>query len=279
MVLKLNSGFALEQAERLLADMAGKREIRLKQEHKDAIRSAIELIQKNRSIDGGEIKSWKQAIPDKGVVLIFGHRGKGKSACGWMIADMKRQQRGGRKVYVLGMPKNKRRYAPKWAKHCDNINKLPKGVIVIVDEAALRFPARRSQSSSNMALTGLNALSRQRDQLIIFIAHNARLLEIEAVMDCDVIIYRKPSAAHLKFERRETADWSINARQAIMMQKNPLHWAYVVDLEDGRSGLLRCKLPPFWNEDLSKAWADLDVQELIDAMNGIDTEDEKQGKE
>lgn len=275
MVLRQNSDLALEQAEDLLAEMAGKREIRLNQAHKDAMRSAIELIKKYKSATGGELKSWSQAIPERGVVLIFGHRGKGKSACGWMIADKMRQKRGGRKVYVLGLPKNKRKYAPKWAKHCNDLKNLPKGAIIIIDEAALHFPARRSQSASNIALTGLNALSRQRDQLIIFITHNARLLEVEAVMDCDVIIYRKPSAAHLKFERRETADWSISARQAIMLQKNPLHWAYVVDLEDGKTGLLRCSLPSFWNEDLSKAWADLDVQAMIDAMEGRNTEGEE----
>lgn len=256
-----------EETERLLATVAGNKA--LKTDQRSAVKAALDIVRRARvAVDNG-LKSWKHAIPKKGVVIILGFRGQGKSALAWYIMDMVRMQNGKpRPVYVLGMPKSKRKYAPKWVKHVDSFKNIPKGAIVLVDEAALHFPARRSQSDENLAVAGLNALSRQRDQLIIFVAHTARLLEVEAIMDSNVIIYRKPSASYLKFERRETMEWTSTAREQIMSKGNPLHWAYVIDLEDDKRGLLRCKLPPFWNEELSKAWADLDVDALIKAMKG-----------
>jgi hypothetical protein len=256
-----------EETERLLTGVADSKH--LKAEAKAAVRTAIDIIRRARVAVDNQIKSWKSAIPYKGVVIILGFRGQGKSALAWYIMEQCRTFKGKvRPVYVLGMPKAKRRYAPKWVKHVDSFKNIPKHAVILVDEAALRFPARRSQSDENIAVAGLNALSRQRDQLIIFVAHTARLLELEAIMDCNVIIYRKPSAAYLKFERRETMEWTTTARAQILSKGNPLHWAYVIDLEDDRRGLLRCRLPNFWSEDLSKAWADLDVDALIKAMKG-----------
>ncbi len=256
-----------EETERLLLTVAGNKNIKLEQ--RSAVKAAIEIVRRARVTIDNQLKSWKSAIPYSGVVVILGFRGKGKSALAWYLMDTQRMYKGKlRPVYILGMPKKSRKYAPKWVKHVDNFRNIPKGAIVLVDESALRFPARRSQSDENVALAGLNALSRQRDQLIIFVAHTSRLLEVEAIMDCNVIIYRKPSASYIRFERRETAEWMSTAREQIMSKGNPLHWAYVIDLEDDKRGLLRCKLPPFWNEGLSKAWAELDVEALIKAMKG-----------
>lgn len=253
--------------DRLLSEVADSKH--LKTEQRSAVKTALDIVRRSRVAIDNQIKSWKSAIPYKGVVIILGFRGQGKSALAWYLLDICRTYKGKqRPVYVLGMPKAKRKYAPRWAKHVDSFHKLPKGAIILVDEAALRFSARRSQSDENIAVAGLNALSRQRDQLIIFVAHTARLLEVEAIMDCNAIIYRKPSASYLKFERRETMEWTATAREQIISKGNPLHWAYVIDLEDDRRGLLRCKLPPFWSENLSTAWADLDVEALIKAMKG-----------
>jgi hypothetical protein len=256
-----------EETERLLTTVAGDKRLNL--DKRSAVKAAIEIVRRARVTVDNQIKSWRSAIPYKGVVIILGFRGQGKSALAWYIMEMCRTFKGKpRPVYVLGMPKAKRRYAPRWVKHVEGFKNIPKHAVILVDEAALRFPARRSQSDENIAVAGLNALSRQRDQLIIFVAHTARLLELEAIMDCNVIIYRKPSASYLKFERRETMEWTTTAREQIMSKGNPLHWAYVIDLEDDRRGLLRCRLPSFWSDELSKAWADLDVDALIKAMKG-----------
>ncbi len=248
-------------AERVLGVMAVDKQITL--EKRKAVRFVIDFL-KTSNNRPAQLRNWRSVLPRVGTAVILGYLGKGKSALAWYLAEIAHNQ--GRPVYVLGMPRRTQKYAPKWAKHVKDFRKIPKGAFVLVDEAALRFSSRRSQSENNVALGGLNALARQRDQLIIFVAHTSRMLEIEAVLDCKLLIYRKPSMAHIMFERRELAPWTQEARTAITSQKNPIKWAYVIDLEDGRKGLLKCQLPSFWSEDLSKAWAALDVEELMAAM-------------
>lgn len=248
-------------AERVLGVMAVDKQITL--EKRKAVRFVIDFL-KTSNNRPAQLRNWRSVLPRVGTAVILGYLGKGKSALAWYLAEIAHGQ--GRPVYVLGMPKRTQKYAPKWAKHVKDFRKIPKGAFLIVDEAALRFGSRRSQSDNNIELGGLNALARQRDQLIVFVAHTSRMMEIEAVLDCKLIIYRKPSMAHIMFERRELAPWTQEARDAIMSQKNPLKWAYVIDLEDGRKGLLKCQLPKGWSEDLSKAWAELDVEELMAAM-------------
>lgn len=261
MASKKNKGMETVKTQQILADMAQDKQ--LTKERREAVREVVNILHLSNH-NTGQLKSWHSILPRVGTAVIVGYLGKGKSALAWALADLAHNSK--REVYVLGMPKKTQKYAPKWAKHVKDFRKIPKGAFVLVDEAALRFSCRRSQSDNNVALGGLNALARQRDQLILFVAHTSRMLEIEAVLDCKLLIYRKPSMAHIMFERRELAPWTQEARTAIMSQKQPIKWAYVIDLEDGRKGLLKCKLPPFWSEDLSKAWAELDVEELMAAM-------------
>ncbi|MDD5547052.1 MAG: hypothetical protein PHO67_07880 [Candidatus Omnitrophica bacterium] len=237
----------------------------LSKEKRAAVREAMTILRTSNH-KPGQIGSWTSILKQTrvGTAVIVGYLGKGKSALAWQLAEI--AHNAGRAVYVIGMPKKTQKYAPGWAKHAKDLRKIPKGAFVLVDEAALRYSCRRSQSDNNVALGGLNALARQRDQLIVFVAHTSRMLEIEAVLDCKMLIYRKPSMAHIMFERRELAPWTQEARDAIMSQKQTIKWAYVIDLEDGKKGLVKCHLPGFWSEELSKAWAELDVEELMRAM-------------
>jgi len=118
----------------------------------------------------------------------------------------------------------------------------------------------------------LVAISGQKNQVIIFIAHTARLLDVEQIFDSDLIIYKMPSAAHSKFERREIAEHTAAARKALMSKKQFKKWSYVIDFHNDISGLLSNGLPSFWTEALSTAWADLDIMEAV--SNG-----KKKGKE
>lgn len=161
------------------------------------------------------------------------------------------------------MPRQKRKVVPKWVEHRDDIEKLPERAIVLLDEAALRFSARRSQSDGNVLMAGLVALSGQRDQIIIFIAHTARLLDVEQIFDSDLIIYKLPSAAHVSFERKETAQYTRDARQALLKQRDPRKWAYLIDFHNERQALLKNGLPSFWSNELSNAWSGLDVMAIV----------------
>lgn len=217
--------------------------------------------------NGKPITSWSQALPKAGVIVILGHRGTGKSALAWRLLE---QLHKGRKLKaaVVGLPKSRRRLVPNWVEHHEGIARLPEKAIILLDEAALRFSARRSQADINLAMAGLVALSRQRGQVILFVTHTARMLDVELIFESDLVIYKLPSAAHVKFERRETAEFTGRARERLLAQKRPTCWSYVLNFHQGREGLLRNPLPSFWSELLSNAWAGLDVNALAQSGAG-----------
>lgn len=214
-----------------------------------------------------KVLSWDEVLklPTDGgkVIIIFGHRRKGKSGLAWWLLEKFSKRYTSMVPVVLGMPKTKRRLVPKTIRHVDDLLKLPKKGIILVDEAALRFSARRSQQDESLIMAAVIALSGQKQQAIIFVAHTARMLEVEQIFDSDLIIYKLPSAAHVKFERRETAAYTAAARKALARQTDPRQWAYLIDFHDDRTGLLKNPLPTFWTKDLSMAWGDLNVEDLI----------------
>ena len=55
--------------------------------------------------------TWRK-IPTQGVLIINGHRGEGKSALGWWIAQ-EMQKRTRKKVATLGMPAVAQKVFPK----------------------------------------------------------------------------------------------------------------------------------------------------------------------
>jgi hypothetical protein len=230
----------------------------MKPEQRAAVEAVLEILRTHNT--AGTLKNWKQVFALPGVALILGFMGAGKSALAWEMLEGAHAR--GKEVYVLGMPKKAQQYTPKWVKHCSTIKNLPKNVWLLVDEAGLRFSNRDSQTDNNKVVKGLCVLSRQRSQNILYLTPMARELEISAVMNCRAIIFRKPSEAHLLWERKEIVPWALEAKDAIAAQINPLKWAYVVDLIDGKRGLLKCRLPSFWSDELSEAWADMDIEEL-----------------
>ena len=213
-------------------------------------------------INTAPLTSWAKTIPQTGVIVVLGHRGMGKSALAWWLLENLHTRRR-LKTVVVGMPKSKRGLVPDWVEHVDTINKLPEGAIILLDEAALRFSSRRSQTDVNLVISGLVALSRQRKQIILLVCHTARMLDIELIFDSDLVVYKLPSVAHVKFERKETAEYTLKARQALLKLKSPRSWAYVIDFHQGREGLLKNRLPSFWSEGLSNVWAGLDVAQLV----------------
>ena len=72
------------------------------------------------------------------------------------------------------------------------MNKAPSGSTVVVDEAYLSFFARDSQSRRSKELTKIINLARQRDLSLIFVAHEARHIDLNVLSGIDTLIMKKP---------------------------------------------------------------------------------------
>ncbi len=205
-------------------------------------------------------------LPFPGLILIMGDRRGGKTALAHEIAH---QVNGRRNLpAVVHMPRivpdNIRRrihrLLPKWMKVVTNRNEWPKNSVVIYDEAAQTAHARRSQSGDAVELDDLIGISGQRNQLIIFIAHHSRKLDLNVVTEVNRIIWKKPTYAHQLFERDEVSDFSMRAYDFFAAIKGDVarkKAALVLDFDDFGFYQTKNKLAPWWCEDLSRLFQDV----------------------
>ena len=201
------------------------------------------------------IASWS-CLPKTGVVLVFGHRGEGKSALAWWLADEAHKQ--GRQVAAFALSDQAKTALPKWVRHVETHQEVAKlkPCLVVADEAAFKVHARRAQSEANVEWTRLVAISRHKGHLLLFVGQHARQLDVGLVADADLVVMKRPSLLHLRFARPELRPELEMAYERFAKARGDKRaWSFVVDYHTGRVGFLRNGLPRFWSDKLSKAFA------------------------
>ena len=161
---------------------------------------------------------------------------------------------------VLKAPAGVKKLLPGWIATPNRIRGIPTDSVVIIDEAQQMANARRSSSNENLDMAQLVALSRQRNQLIILISHHSRKLDMNEVMDCSRVIWKKPSAGQVMFERKEMKPFAERAVAKFAERKGNLQKvAYVMDFENLTFGFARTGLASFWSEGLSTGYSGPDL--------------------
>jgi len=209
-----------------------------------------------------------KAIPSPGLSLLMGDIGSGKSGLAHEIAWQLYQKKG--HPAVIHLPphapvqvkeKAKRLLSKyKWIKVTTSLAEWPHGSTVIVDEASQSAHARRGQSGEAIEIDNLLGVCRQRDQTILFIAHQSRKLDIEVIRAVHRIVWKEPTHAHAVFERDELSDFTWKALE--FFAKLPTDAArkkaaLVVNFKHLGITQLKNGLPPWWTEELSCVFKDL----------------------
>lgn len=198
-------------------------------------------------------KTWNDLILHPMAIAISGARGSGKSCLAYWLADTMSRARCCN-VVVLGLTPEKEALLPAGWAIIDSITQAPPGCVVLVDEVALQFHARRSASSENLEMDRVLSISRQAAQDVIFATHNFRKMDVALVSDLDVIALKKPSFLHSRFERSEIRQFT-QAAAAWFEQHSKNHKAWTYVFSDNFEGVVQNPLPAFWTEDLSCGWA------------------------
>jgi hypothetical protein len=209
-------------------------------------------------------------LPFPGLILIMGGRRMGKTGLAHEIANQVHKRRGLPKGVpaVIHMPRNVpenirrniQRHLPNWMQIVNSRNEWPKNSVVIYDEAAQTAHARRTQSGDAVELDDLISVSGQRNQLIIFIAHHSRKLDLNVVTEVNRIIWKKPTYAHQLFERDEVSDFSMKAYDFFAGIKGELAQkkvALALDFDNFSFSRITNKLPPWWCDELSRLFQDV----------------------
>ena len=206
---------------------------------------------KNRTI------SWR-AMPSTGVLIITGHRGEGKSALAWWLAEHLRSQYR-KKIATLGIPDEAKNALPKRITHVDTVEQIVdmKPAIVVVDEASIVANARSAMKTANLLWLKLIAVCRHKGHLLIFINQHNRQLDVQIMMDADFILMKRPTLLHLKFCRPEFREELQQAYELFndMTALGSKKKVYVVDFHTGNKKMLTASMPKWWNDKVSKSYS------------------------
>jgi len=204
-------------------------------------------------------------IPYPGVVMIMGDIRTGKTGLAHQVANELHIKQG--LPAILHMPRmtetqrrSLQRIVPKWMTVTTRRAQWKDKTVVIYDEAAQSAHARRSQNGAAMELDDMLAIAGQREQLILFISHYSRKLDLNVCTAVHRIIWKRPTYAHQLWERDEMADFTSKAYThfkgisgKVAQQKASL----VLDMEDFGFSQCNNKLPPWWTDRLSRIFKEL----------------------
>ena len=197
-------------------------------------------------------------MPSTGVLIITGHRGEGKSALAWWLAETLRTQYR-KKIAALGIPDEAQQALPKRITHVETVEQIAdmKPHIIVVDEAAIVANARSAMKTANLLWLKLIAVCRHKGHLLIFINQHNRQLDVQIMMDADFILMKRPTLLHLKFcrpefkEELQQAYELFNPMTALGSKKK----VYAVDFHTGNKKMLSSSMPKWWNDKVSKSYA------------------------
>jgi len=189
--------------------------------------------------------------------LILGKRGSGKTAFGYKVLEEARDRN--LAPHVMGLPKDKWHLLPNYIEPIEDPTEMGDDSAVLMDESYQYMFAREHGTSFNKMMAKLLGIVRQKNQLFMFTTHLARKLDVSAVYDSDNIVFREPSFLHARMERREIRDLIKDASEYFEKSSNPVRSAYVVT--PGGIKKVNVELPSFWSEELSRAFADVELLE------------------
>jgi energy-coupling factor transporter ATP-binding protein EcfA2 len=231
-----------------------------------------------------EKESLYSTLPTNGVILIMGDIGMGKSALAHEMANLMHVRKG--RPAVIHIPKidehttkKLTKLIPPWMKVVKSRGDWPINAVVIYDEAAQSAHARRGMSGDAVELDDLIGIARQRNQLIIFISHHSRKLDINVITEVKRIIWKKPTYAHQMFERDEVADFSMRAFQFFDKLRGAKKWtdstlqrikklSLVLDMENFTFSQCTNGVPPWWTPDLSCIFSDIEHSQKKTVFRG-----------
>lgn len=185
------------------------------------------------------------------IGLILGARGSGKSALGMRILENVANKTG-RKAYAMGFD---RLSLPKWINTlpAEQIQTVPNGSFLLVDEGGISFSSRSSMSDANKLLSELLFISRHKDLSVLFISQNSSNLEVNAIRQTDFLLLKAPSLLQQDFERKVIQD--IYARTSGQFKKfQPSHAGLFYVHSDAFQGFAENDLPSFWSDQVGKAY-------------------------
>jgi hypothetical protein len=155
------------------------------------------------------------------------------------------------------------RLTPKWMTVTTKRSQWKEGSVVIYDESAQTAHARRTQSGDALELEDLLSLAGQMQQLILFISHYSRKLDLNICTAVHRIIWKQPTYAHQLWEREEMGDFTGKALDFFNNIKGETakkRACLVLDMQHFRFLRTSNGLPSYWTDRLSRIFKEVQLQ-------------------
>ncbi len=181
------------------------------------------------------------------IILITGKRGSGKTALGFKILG---QIAGRRKAYYLGKAR-----LPWFIKQVSDIKEVRNDSIALIDEAAISYSSRDSMKKANKILGEMMLIARHKNLSLILVTQNSAMLDLNVMRLADMLLFKEPSLLQARFERKSILDLFEKAEGHFKKIPADERVKYFYVIDDEFEGMLSYSLPEFWNERMSKSFA------------------------
>ena len=193
------------------------------------------------------------------LIVILGHRGKGKTALAFRLQELLRDVAA---PYAIGLPQKAARLLPSWYGLADDFDTIPNNAVISVPESHRLFHARNTQSARGRTASNLVNLLRHRRHTLIVDVQNAAHLDRNILSEADIVLVKEPGPFQQGFERSQFKGLMDSARTAFAgvppSRKKKAVW--VSAPESCITGqMMENQLPSFWTESLSRIFEDAPV--------------------
>ncbi len=197
---------------------------------------------------------WRGILSRYPRILIIGAQGTGKSCLAYYLTEILHSRS---RCYVYRLPEEGISLIPSWLGVIQNLEEVPPGSIVLIDESYLTLFSRESSSRQNKNIVKIINLARQKKLGFIFVAHEARHIDKNLLSCIDTLVIKKPGPLQVGLDRSLLKPFLLKAQNAFQDKNEAISWktSYVGFASSGFEGMLENLKASFWSEKLSHIFA------------------------
>lgn len=182
------------------------------------------------------------------ISLILGKRGGGKTATGFWLAEILKDER---KIYYAG---EEVKALPDWVNVVSSIDEAPRGSFILMDEAGIQASSRNFFDKNNLILSKQLMTARHDDKSVAFMTQNSALADKNITRLADAVFMKPASTFQMVTERKLESNKVVRQLVYNLMPRKKSETLFMMG---NRILKFTQPLPEMWNNDVSQSWKNI----------------------